>query len=265
MRGRLPYGISFIAGRCKTRKEDQPRAGQTPRDVSGGHRCLRPASCRATAGRFEFAGTGFHGAPATGPFIPLKYMNEQPIPFIKEDPWRIFRIMAEFVDAFEVFSKVGPCVSIFGSARTPSGQSLLQSRDDAGQRAGQKSPRRRNRRRAGHHGSGQSRREPRPEGKSIGLNIELPFEQKGNRVRQSAACAFIIFFRARFVLSNIALGLFSCRAVLARWTSFLKSSRWCRPSAFPAFPLILFGREYWSGPVQMDEGDTGKGKADQPG
>src|SRR5436189_731761 len=39
--------------------------------------------------------------------------------FIKEDPWRIFRIMAEFVDSFETLSQVGPAVTMFGSARTP--------------------------------------------------------------------------------------------------------------------------------------------------
>ena len=39
--------------------------------------------------------------------------------FIKEDPWRIFRIMAEFVDSFEILSQVGPGVTIFGSARIP--------------------------------------------------------------------------------------------------------------------------------------------------
>ena len=39
--------------------------------------------------------------------------------FTKEDPWRIFRIMAEFVDSFETLSQLGPSVTIFGSARTP--------------------------------------------------------------------------------------------------------------------------------------------------
>ena len=39
--------------------------------------------------------------------------------FIQEDPWRIFRIMAEFVDSFQTMSQVGPAVTIFGSARTP--------------------------------------------------------------------------------------------------------------------------------------------------
>src|SRR6059058_5566255 len=43
--------------------------------------------------------------------------NQTKITFIKEDPWRIFRIMAEFVDSFEILSQVGPGVTVFGSAR----------------------------------------------------------------------------------------------------------------------------------------------------
>ena len=43
--------------------------------------------------------------------------NNTRISFIKEDPWRIFRIMAEFVDSFEALSQVGPGVTVFGSAR----------------------------------------------------------------------------------------------------------------------------------------------------
>src|ERR1700720_4216745 len=47
------------------------------------------------------------------------HMINSTVPFTKEDPWRVFRIMAEFVDSFEVLSQVGPAVTIFGSARTP--------------------------------------------------------------------------------------------------------------------------------------------------
>src|SRR5580658_7021951 len=46
-------------------------------------------------------------------------MMNPTVAFTKEDPWRVFRIMAEFVDSFEVLSQVGPAVTIFGSARTP--------------------------------------------------------------------------------------------------------------------------------------------------
>ena len=47
--------------------------------------------------------------------------------FVREDPWRIFRIMAEFVDSFETMSKVGPAVTVFGSARTKSAENPLVS------------------------------------------------------------------------------------------------------------------------------------------
>ena len=46
-------------------------------------------------------------------------MNQNTFGFVREDPWRIFRIMAEFVDSFETLSQLGLAVTIFGSARTP--------------------------------------------------------------------------------------------------------------------------------------------------
>src|SRR3954464_9406064 len=52
--------------------------------------------------------------------------------FIKEDPWRIFRIMAEFVESFETMSQVGPAVTIFGSARTPPANQFYQQAIEIG-------------------------------------------------------------------------------------------------------------------------------------
>src|SRR5438874_10086579 len=46
-------------------------------------------------------------------------MNQNTFGFVREDPWRIFRIMAEFVDSFETLSQLGPGVTVFGSARMP--------------------------------------------------------------------------------------------------------------------------------------------------
>ena len=45
--------------------------------------------------------------------------NQNVIDFTTQEPWRLFRIMAEFVDSFEQMSKIGPAVTVFGSARTP--------------------------------------------------------------------------------------------------------------------------------------------------
>jgi len=57
-------------------------------------------------------------------------MNEKPVPLYpppsNEDTWRIFRIMAEFVEGFETLSRIGPCVTIFGSARTPAGDKYYE-------------------------------------------------------------------------------------------------------------------------------------------
>src|SRR5580698_8689913 len=99
--------------------------------------------------------------------------------FLKEDPWRIFRIMAEFVDAFETLSKVGPSVTIFGSARTaPKGRYYKAAQAIAKGLAKNNLP--------VITGGGPgimeaaNRGAAEAGGKSIGLNIELPFEQKGN-------------------------------------------------------------------------------------
>src|SRR6202050_1321845 len=107
-------------------------------------------------------------------------MNNQVAGFTKEDPWRIFRIMAEFVDSFETLSEVGPAVTIFGSARTPpedpyykttvalaKGLAKLKLAVITGGGPGIME--------AANRGAAQAK------GKSVGLNIELPFEQKGNR------------------------------------------------------------------------------------
>src|SRR3954465_4716216 len=57
-------------------------------------------------------------------------MHDNPQGFLREDPWRIFRIMAEFVDSFETLSKVGPAVTIFGSARTPASDPFYRASVD---------------------------------------------------------------------------------------------------------------------------------------
>jgi hypothetical protein len=107
-------------------------------------------------------------------------MSNAPISFIREDPWRIFRIMAEFVDAFETLSQVGPAVTIFGSARTRPRDPYYQATVALGRVL------------AKNHlavitGGGPGIMEAANKGaaavkgKSVGLNIELPHEQEGNR------------------------------------------------------------------------------------
>src|SRR5262245_62332215 len=107
-------------------------------------------------------------------------MTEVPNGFIKEDPWRIFRIMAEFVDSFATLSAAGPAVTIFGSARTPPSNRYYKLADALAHGLAKNNL-------AVITGGGPgimeaaNRGAARAKGKSIGLNIELPHEQKGNR------------------------------------------------------------------------------------
>src|SRR4051794_22100241 len=101
------------------------------------------------------------------------------ISFIKEDPWRIFRIMAEFVDSFETLSQVGPGVTIFGSARTRPSDPYYQATITLAKGLAKHKL-------AVITGGGPGIMEAankgarQAKGKSVGLNIQLPFEQKPN-------------------------------------------------------------------------------------
>src|SRR3974377_2485300 len=105
--------------------------------------------------------------------------NNTKITFIKEDPWRIFRIMAEFVDSFEALSQVGPAVTVFGSARTSPKDHYYKSAVELAHGL------------AKHNlaiitGGGPGIMEAAnkgaamAKGRSGGLDIQLPPEQKGN-------------------------------------------------------------------------------------
>src|SRR5947209_15728542 len=107
-------------------------------------------------------------------------MSNNPNGFIREDPWRIFRIMAEFVDSFEILSAAGQAVTIFGSARTLPSDPYYKLATRLGEALAKNNL-------AVITGGGPgimeaaNRGASRAKGKSIGLNIELPHEQTGNR------------------------------------------------------------------------------------
>src|SRR5437870_10506238 len=106
-------------------------------------------------------------------------MNNFSSAFLKEDPWRIFRIMAEFVDSFETLSRVSPAVTIFGSARMPRRDRFYKAAVTLGRELAKNNL-------AVITGGGPGIMEAankgaaQAKGKSVGLNIELPHEQKGN-------------------------------------------------------------------------------------
>jgi len=130
--------------------------------------------------------------------------NSTQTSFIKEDPWRIFRIMAEFVDSFETLSRVGPAVTVFGSARMLPSNPYYQAAVELARGL------------ARHNlavitGGGPGIMEAankgaaQAKGRSVGLNIELPHEQKGNRFA-NVPVNFHYFFARKVCFVKYSLG-----------------------------------------------------------
>src|SRR5690242_10447597 len=171
--------------------------------------------------------------------------NNTKLTFIKEDPWRIFRIMAEFVDSFEVLSQVGPAVTIFGSARTPPTDPIYTATVELARGL------------AKHNlavitGGGPGLMEAankgasKDKGKSVGLNIELPHEQKGNRFT-NIPIHFHYFFSRKVCFVKYSLGFVFMPGGFGTLDEFFEVLTLVQTQRIPAFPLILFGSDYWKG------------------
>ena len=172
-------------------------------------------------------------------------MNSTRDGFVREDPWRIFRIMAEFVDSFETLSQVGPAVTIFGSARTkPSDHyykasvtlAKLLARNGLAVITG------------GGPGIMEAANKGAAEakGKSVGLNIELPHEQTGNRFA-NVPINFHYFFSRKVCFVKYSRGFVFMPGGFGTLDEFFELITLVQTRRIPRFPLILFGRAYWRG------------------
>ena len=194
--------------------------------------------------------TGHFGSALVTPLRPayLPRMNNQTFGFTKEDPWRIFRIMAEFVDSFETLSQVGPAVTIFGSARAVRSDPCYKAAVELGREL------------AKHDfavitGGGPGIMEAankgaaEGKGKSIGLNIELPFEQKSNRYA-NVPIHFHYFFSRKVCFVKYSNGFVFLPGGFGKLDEFFEIITLVQTQRIPRFPLILFGRKYWKGLLQ---------------
>ena len=165
--------------------------------------------------------------------------------FIREDPWRIFRIMAEFVDSFQTLSQVGPAVTIFGSARARPNNKYYHAAVAIARGLAQHNL-------AVVTGGGPGIMEAANKGaaqgggKSVGLNIELPREQAGNRYA-NVPLHFHYFFARKVCFAKYSLGFVFMPGGFGTLDEFFEIVTLVQTERFPQFPLILFGREYWSG------------------
>jgi uncharacterized protein (TIGR00730 family) len=165
--------------------------------------------------------------------------------FIKEDPWRVFRIMAEFVESFEDLSQVGPAVTIFGSARTRPDDPNYQAAVAIGRGLARNNL-------AVITGGGPgimeaaNRGAAQGKGKSVGLNIELPFEQKGNRYA-NVPLHFHYFFSRKVCFVKYSIAFVFMPGGFGTLDEFFEVLTLVQTHVIPQFPLILFGKSYWSG------------------
>ncbi len=162
-----------------------------------------------------------------------------------EDPWRVFRIMAEFVEGFDEMSKVGDAVSIFGSARTKKADryyklaektaSLLVKEGFAVITGGGPGIME-----AGNKGAAEA------DGESVGLNIDLPFEQKPNPYAKTLI-NFHYFFCRKVMFVKYAKAFVIFPGGFGTMDELFESLTLIQTQRIERFPVILVGKEYWKG------------------
>jgi uncharacterized protein (TIGR00730 family) len=187
--------------------------------------------------------------------------------FIREDPWRIFRIMSEFVDSFQTLSQIGPAVTIFGSARMRPNDKYYRAATAIAKGLAQHNL-------AVITGAGHGIMEAANKGatqgggKSVGLNIELPHEQISNRFI-NMPLHFHYFFARKVCFAKYSLGFVFMPGGFGTLDEFFEIITLVQTERIPQFPLILFGREHWGGllhwlksEVQDKHGFTSPGDLD---
>lgn len=163
------------------------------------------------------------------------------------DTWQLFKIMAEFVDGFDKLGKIGPCVSIFGSARakpnsvyynlaeelafklteegygviTGGGPGIMEAANKGAQRG---------------------------KGKSVGLNIELPHEQAANAfIDIDKLISFDYFFVRKVMFMKYAQGFIVLPGGLGTLDEMFEAITLIQTKKIAKFPIILVNKNYWSG------------------
>ncbi len=162
-----------------------------------------------------------------------------------EDSWRMFRIMAEFVDGFEALGKYHPAVSIFGSTRIKPGDEVYQKAEQIGKLLAENGF-------AVITGGGPGAMEAANKGaisaggKSIGLNIELPLEQKPNPYT-NITLNFRYFFVRKVMFVKYAVAYIILPGGFGTMDELLESITLIQTKKIKPFPVILVGSNYWKG------------------
>ncbi|MDY7010754.1 MAG: TIGR00730 family Rossman fold protein [Planctomycetota bacterium] len=160
-----------------------------------------------------------------------------------EDPWRVFRIMSEFVEGFEEMSRVGPAVSVFGSARTQAGNRYYEQARKLGAMLARRGF-------AVITGGGPGIMEAANRGayevggKSVGLNISLPHEQMANPYT-NIEMDFRYFFARKVMFIKYACAFVCFPGGFGTMDEFFESMTLIQTEKVDPFPVVLFGKAFW--------------------
>jgi len=163
------------------------------------------------------------------------------------DSWQIFKIMAEFVEGFEKLAKIGPCVSIFGSARTKSSAEHYQLAEETAYLLAKKGfgiitgggPGIMEAANKGAHFAG---------GKSVGLNINLPFEQMANPfIDPDKLLDFNFFYVRKVMFMKYAQGYIVLPGGFGTLDELFEAMTLVQTQKLVQFPIVLVDKDYWSG------------------
>ncbi len=163
------------------------------------------------------------------------------------DSWAIFKIMSEFVEGYERLSRIGPCVSIFGSARTkPDDENYILAEEIAYKLT--------------QHGFGVvtgggpgvmeagNKGAHRGKGVSVGLNIELPFEQYDNPyIDRDKNLEFDYFFVRKVMFVKYSQGFVVMPGGFGTMDELFEALTLIQTGKIARFPIVLVNKKFWSG------------------
>lgn len=166
------------------------------------------------------------------------------------DSWAIFKVMAEFVDGFEKLAKIGPCVTIFGSARTLDNHPYYKMTEEIAAKLVR-------------HGYGVitgggpgimeagNKGAKSENGKSVGLNIILPFEQFNNTyIDNDKLITFDHFFVRKVMFVKYSQGFIVMPGGFGTLDELFEALTLIQTKKIGRFPIVLVGVDYWSGLIK---------------
>jgi hypothetical protein len=185
------------------------------------------------------------GAGAGAPRFGANGMGETSLPTKLSESWRVFKIMAEFVDGFETLANLPPAVSVFGSARTKPDHPIYAQAEEASRKLAE----------LGHPvvtGGGPGVMEAANKGAceaggiSVGLNIALPREQTPNEY-QTIKLDFDYFFCRKVMFLKYARAFLIFPGGFGTMDEVFEALTLMQTEKIDPFPIVVMGRDYWAG------------------